>query len=139
MELRPCDGPICPSCGCRDAEIAREPAENNGQRISKRPRWWSSGRAICQNCFVSYSFEWPEMPLEPPAVAEIEVQIPVIDAVRDPPEPPQTTGRAICCPDCQSPDVKVYSTTKLVRYYRCKRCEKRFKMPRRPIRQITTS
>lgn len=132
MDLTRCDGPECRRCGCRQTKILAQPVSGS---------WFSCGRAECQHCGKVFIFyELPGAPngngtVPPP----LEVQQPAIDSIRSDPvdvhaSPPPV--REICCPHCQSARVRVYSSPKTVRYYRCDECGGRFKLPKKPLRQV---
>jgi uncharacterized Zn finger protein len=114
-----CDGPTCPACGCQQARVLREP------RTDARS-WWGSGRARCGHCGRVFAFrEVAEDPTMPPAAAP--------DPAPPVPEPAPTTTRrlidVITCQDCET-RMRVVSTTKRVRYYRCPACGRTHKASR---------
>lgn len=158
MQLTPANGPACPNCGCKDVEIVREPKPPIEDQLPRKDgikgSWWAGGMAICQYCFNDFHFgdrgesgltPTPDLTLTPDLTPAPDL-LPNPNPPVSPPVstlPPLTTLRpqidsirAIVCPDCGSADVRVTSTQKRVRYYRCKVCPRRFKMPRQPIRKI---
>lgn len=91
------NGPECPICGCRDAEILKEP---------KSASWFAAGRARCKHCGRVFNFveeEQEEM--------DHGISLPAIKA--DPTKCPQCGGK-----------FRIYRTVKPVQYRKCVTCGK---------------
>ena len=114
--LSPANGPECPHCGCRDSRILAKPDSK---------LWFGRfGRARCGFCRQVFSFR--ELPEEDGPI-EIEV-----DEDEDPPaiaEEPPTPTAAPTCPDCGS-EMRVSSTRKTYRWYKCAACRQTLKVAR---------
>lgn len=112
--LELCQGPACPRCGCRDARILQEPAAKS---------WWACGRARCRHCGLVYGFR-DTSPSPAPGPAADPAPEPAAEPRTDPATPPPLT-----CGDCHE-RMKVSSTRKLFRWYKCPRCGKTQKVAR---------
>lgn len=118
--LSRCNGPECPHCGCTDSRILEEPNPAAG-----RGSWWGAGRAKCGYCRREFSFR--ELPQE--AVSERETQamvedepmreeIPMIAVVT---QLDVKTIPVVTCSNCET-QMKVTSTLKTLRKYKCATC-----------------
>lgn len=110
-----CTGPVCPHCGCQDAEILTQP-HPTGQKS-----WWGAGTARCRHCGGQFHFKQAPEPLQP----QVDHHEPIVETRNG-------DGRAVpfvkmLCPKCGSDAVKVTSTRKPVRQHRCDSCGKTFK------------
>jgi len=159
--LERCDGPECPRCGCQDSEILERPpsptaasdAMSEAQKHYGRTSWFDRGRARCGFCGLVFHFselpaDLPPAEIPPPAIQSppvvetpipppVDYQAPVIETPRSGNGAPKL--RPIACPDCGSDSVRVTSTRATVRYYSCKACQYRFKMPRKDIQRVQES
>ena len=137
VHLDCCEGPACPTCGCQDARIIREPRADQA--------WFGSGLARCRHCGRRFNFRQvqsaPPMAPEPPlmdgddhigdankkvAVDHVPEVTKKIEAV---PEAVPSGKRRIACEDCDV-RMKVTSTREAYRWYKCPNCGKTEKIPR---------
>ncbi len=111
--LTPADGPECPRCGCRDSKILAKP----------EPKSWFRrfGRARCGYCETVFSFK------EAGAGDETGCD-PANDAIGDDPgqliasEVAAIVPRSVpVCAECRI-EMRVSSTRKAYRWYKCPRC-----------------
>ena len=106
--------PDCPRCGCPEADV-----------VDRGTRWghpWQ--RLRCAHCGKTWTaaaqISTPK-PSRPAATAEN------VDE-----DPPERDGLAVPyhrtrCPECDSPETRVTSTRRPIRYHRCEACGHTFK------------
>jgi hypothetical protein len=132
--LTRCDGPECPSCGCQDVRIIKEPKASNGQ-VS----WWGSGQARCNHCRRVFSFRAvPTAQNQEPQTAEeiasemmLTPKMPAVQLAATI-QAAEVERRVVVvpkCPDCGG-ETKVASTRKAFRWHKCVRCGKTMKTQR---------
>lgn len=121
-----CAGPACPRCGCQDAKIESQPAEQAAERAPyfgdpgklagwQRGSWWGAGRATCRHCGLSFVFR------EQPATLDNR------KSPAESPPPPEVVDeqRPITkCPECGG-RLHAYKTIGRTQYRRCKDCGKK--------------
>lgn len=128
------DGPPCPNCGCRDAEILREATPRpEGWKPDPDVSWWdqqidTQGRAKCKCCRLEFTFkevltepEEPEMPISEPEAAAVATSAPTVISTQ--------TVPTVACPECGAA-MRVTSTRRSVRYHKCPKCGKTSKTAR---------
>ena len=119
-----CNGPACSFCGCRDAEILSTPHGDS---------WWDAGRARCRHCGREYAFR--ELPPEPPPYVPpiVERPVPAEGLSCTAPILVQSAAARVLpnvkCSKCGSP-MKVASTLKTIRKYKCPQCGATAKRPK---------
>jgi len=131
-ELRLCDGPPCPRCGCQDVHILQQPSPGKS--------WWGGGRARCRHCGRVFCFREIQKP--PPVfqphenigLGPVESHFPGNDfgAVDPPKEEKSLEIKVVAvakCPDCGA-TMKISSTRKDYRHHKCPKCGKTTKTAR---------
>lgn len=128
----------CPDCGCMDAEVL-DHRQRFGDRVTAdhtRERVVSAtARYRCRNCGKTWRASRPWTPIEEPAPEKQQ-------KVEQPPEQQgdeasraeldEYDGRGVVfhvvqCPACRSPNTRITSTRRPVRYHRCGDCGQTFK------------
>lgn len=109
--LTKCDGPDCPHCGCRQTKVITPAKEGS---------WFTSGKAQCQFCGAMFGFTVSQS-----VAPTVEHQTPVVEHAPVKVEP-QTPSIQCTCGEL----MKVASTRKAIRYYKCERCGKTHKTAR---------
>lgn len=106
------DSPVCPTCGCRDAEIILHPIPGD---------WTIQGRARCRNCGECFGYLGPPGD-ESDRDGECPEKSPAYRVVRP----------RLRCPQCASTDYRTSCTRpesasgSVVRYHVCRHCDYRF-------------
>ena len=117
IQLDRCRGPECPNCGCRDAELLREPIPDTPQQKT----WFGSGLAECNHCRRRFHFkELPAQP-QPPPIEDVSVELEEPAPLPDPPRIEKTFMPVVMCDDCNV-QMRITSTKKALRYHRCPQC-----------------
>ncbi len=121
IQLDRCQGPECPNCGCRDAELLREPI--NGTAAGEKS-WFGSGFAECNHCRRRFHFKEVPAEAEPPAIEDTLLEEPEAELVTAEPDPPRIKRAIIpevTCEDCDT-KMKITTVKKHVRYHKCPQC-----------------
>ena len=129
IQLDRCLGPECPNCGCRDAELLREPINGAGEKS-----WFGSGLAECNHCGRRFHFK--ELPAQPAPLEETPPEEPQRELAAAEPDPPRIKRAIIPVVTCQDCDTKMKITTvkKHVRYHKCPKCGNTAKTARQETR-----
>jgi predicted RNA-binding Zn-ribbon protein involved in translation (DUF1610 family) len=118
--LTPASGPECPRCGCRDSRILQKPNPK---------RWYGRfGKARCGHCFLLFSIQDDDVGDvdQPSQEDDFEDGLDIAEPAQEQPDKTKLP------PDCQScgTEMKVSSTRKAFRWYKCPECGKTKKVPR---------
>ncbi|KKM81985.1 hypothetical protein LCGC14_1324130 [marine sediment metagenome] len=138
VPLEIANGPECPACGCRDAEILQPPVPVDDESKGWFERMDGGGRARCGHCGNVFAFAVLPAPIAAPAVVDealgqMEFEPADVQPVDPPPKPRDTAYPVRECPQCGSPKTRTYRTMKEVpgipriRYHRCPECRATFK------------